>query len=82
MKGNNLTAANVNKAPSEVILEREIREYFALIAQVMSFRREKSLTTKQFSDLANLEESKIKALESGDYVPSKLEIVAIKRALT
>ena len=82
MKGNNLTAANVNKAPSEVILEREIREYFALIAQVMSFRREKSLTTKQFSDLANLEESKIKALESGDYLPSNLEIVAIKRALT
>jgi len=82
LKGNNLTAANVNKAPSEVILEREIREYFALIAQVMSFRREKSLTTKQFSDLANLEESKIKALESGDYLPSNLEIVAIKRALT
>ena len=82
MKGNNLTADNVNKAPSEVILEREIREYFALIAQVMSFRREKSLTTKQFSDLANLEESKIKALESGDYLPSNLEIVAIKRALT
>ncbi len=77
-----MTAANVNKAPSEVILEREIREYFALIAQVMSFRREKSLTTKQFSDLANLEESKIKALESGDYLPSNLEIVAIKRALT
>lgn len=64
------------------MLGRELRDYFALISQVMSFRRENSLTAKQFSDLVNLEESKIKALESGDYLPTSFELASIRSALT
>ena len=77
-----MTAADVNKVPSEKLLEQELREHFSLISKIMSFRREKSLNIEEFSALVNLEESKIKALESGDYLPNSFELSSIKRALT
>jgi hypothetical protein len=76
-----LTAANANKASSEEMLQSELKNYFSLISQVISFRLEKSLTTKEFSELVKLEEFKVKALESGDYLPTSLELASIKQVL-
>jgi ribosome-binding protein aMBF1 (putative translation factor) len=74
--------ANLNAQSKQVITQDDVKNHFVMISMIMSFRRDQGISIKEFSQLAQLDETKVEALEAGDYWPSEQEISFIKKVLS
>jgi DNA-binding transcriptional regulator YiaG len=74
--------ANLNAQSKQVITQDDVKNHFEMISMIMSFRRDQKISIKEFSQLAQLDETKVEALEAGDYWPSEQEISLIKNAMS